>query len=94
MHFLLFLMIVAVVGCIMFLLGQYCGWSLGFDDGFASGLECAEAHADDPSIDDIRWQLCAPSVASVASDKSDSADTIAKLRALDSLDLELARDFH
>lgn len=72
MNFPLYLLIVCLVGCIMFLLGKYCGWILGFDDGFTAGEQHAADHADDPDISDIRWQLCAdgkshPSVPSISS---------------------------
>ena len=48
---LLLFLAVILVGCGFFLMGQYLGYSLGFDDGWTLG----ERHAQDPKIEDIRW---------------------------------------
>jgi hypothetical protein len=78
--FILVFIAVSLVGCIMFLLGQYSGFQLGFSDGWEAAEDCAALL--DPSsqdnIDAIRWKLCAPSAPSDMSDMSDN----------------LARDFH
>lgn len=53
-------------GGILFLIGQYVGFQLGFGQGWEGGIDCAVKSADirddgnDETLADIRWQLAAP----------------------------------
>ncbi|MEI6605128.1 MAG: hypothetical protein WCP35_07450 [Verrucomicrobiota bacterium] len=64
-----------ILGCIMFLLGQYNGYFRGISDGFHDGYQAA--HDDFPEcgdLDDIRWQLAVPSSPTALPTRSDLSE--------------------